>query len=207
MQPERKTYAEVEALNEVLRQELGHPVYAWKWSGDIRIAVRKEDAAGKPEFDYVKDPETGFLLAQPVYYWREVCYPQVEDQWVFTRKMHTSRAVFLAQFGSALLWPENGEWIPCCAGTGYVALPKGCEPDETNTWEAIRLIRSERAESAPDQRMRLSDLMDRREKRSDAKRRDYVRDRLPAFGGIPGTKMDYSFGGIDAPKKKEKTVA
>ncbi len=180
-------------MNTLLRQELGQPVYSWQWSEDVVVLMRDVTLG----FEYKADPDTGVIAAQAKYIQRPVTWPKVFDRWILCKKIYTSQREWLKKFAGVMLWPENGEWHPCESPLGYVALDPNEAPSLSRTWRAIQIIRESRSVTAADFLNNLDAVEDKRERDANNLRRDMIRDKLPAFGGVPGQKMDYSFGGFE----------
>jgi len=181
-------------MNILLRQELGQPVYSWQWSEDVVVLMRDVTLG----YEYKADPETGIIGAKAKYIQRPVTWPKVFDRWILCKKIYTPQREWLKKFAGALLWPENGEWHPCESPLGYVALGENEAPGPNQTWRAIQIIRESRSVTAADFLNNLEAAEDKRERDANNMRRDMIRDKLPAFGGVPGQKMDYSFGGFES---------
>lgn len=183
----------VEKLNDLLRQELGHPPYAWKWSEDMTHWMRAIHDDGTPKFDYKADRNTGLILAQPVYEPRNLCL-NLENQWVLCRWMppDLNEHQWSMVFGTSMQYPRNGRWIPC----DPIHLDKGVNPTKSITWEVIYCFRRQREKTQADVINEAQEAIEKRDRNRYNHILDQIKDAAPAMAGVPGKKGHYSFGGI-----------
>lgn len=182
MRPSPETFRAVDELNSLLRQELGEPPYAWKWSDDLTTSV-----AVKGKYDYEADPQTGLLVAKPVY--QEVpMLPFHRERWVLCKLGFVPENVWLATMGTAMMWQKSGFWQPVGDQTGCAAVNPGITPDRDLAWRVIRAIRADRSITLGDFKNGIEDMFAKRENYKRGERWAMLRDRMTTYGQKPGSR-------------------
>ncbi len=203
-------------LNDLLASELGEPIYAWKWSEDLKHPMRAINDDGSLKFNYrcvcglnasVHSAACRMTIAEPVWIVRKMRL-DLERQWVLCRAIPSlPEDKFREVFGSMVEY-RPFEWAPCDGANGAVSLEPSEEPSEAITWEVIRHIRALRSKSQAQMDSEYLDAVARRE----AQKRDNIlqdiKSEAPAFNGIPGEKHHWSVGGLkDAAPVPIETVS
>lgn len=210
-----KTNKEVRRLNELLARDLGDPSYGWVWSEDLLYIIQKKDpVTGLPAYDYqcacgtnvrVHDPRCESLIVPVPKYEAYKIFVQYKDVWILCRRMphQFNEAQWRQAFGSQLPF-EKSTWAPCIP----IVLEPGEEPNQAITEHVIRCLREAREKTAKQFVEELQASSERTQKAHYDSMKDEIRDSIPAFGGIPGTKENWaSFAGAykdDTPLVVEK---
>lgn len=196
MSTRREAKKIVKASNLLLAQELGrNPFgggkYEWRYSEDW-VRPKRAYAVGAdekliPEYDYVANSESGILEAKPKYITERVCL-DLQNQWVMSVWMASEDfEEWRLKYGDSLEWPKHGDYWPVSHPQGSVCLDSGMVPTEDITWEFIRIVRKDREDlKTYEERKHKEYLL--REKRLDEQRFGMIRELLPAFEGIPGSR-------------------
>ncbi len=185
----------IRRLNERLAQDLGrtalgHGLYKWQWSEhpSMQHPMRKMRADGEVVYDFVADPQSGLINAQPVYELRKMCLT-AQDQWVLCHWIDSpSEDEWRRLFGYRLEWPRNGQYYPTT-----VMLDPGVEPCIALTQAAIDGIRQHRSISAAEDTRRAEEALEKRDAASKANLYDRIRNDLPTYDHIEGTKDAISY--------------
>lgn len=163
----------VRQFNRLLADELGNPPFAWFWSEDLLVD------------EVIDQTESGLYLGVPIKRKQKLCQT-LNRQWVVCRQL-----------------PDSQVWYPCTGRLGYCALDPGREVTIDDTWELIRAVRASRHWTKADERNATEEAITRRQKEKENILFDKFSSAAPAFGGRPGKKDHWSFGGCDAPANKE----
>lgn len=199
-------------LNRLLLVELGErPPYQWVYSEspEFKRAYRLMDDGGMPLFNYrcpcglnatVHSPDclvAGVVAAEPIFEIRKTDR-RLTNQWVMCcQQPLPSRELWLALYGTQLLYPSHGAWAPVSTEDRVLAMPPGTVPGEVYTQAIINGRRYSR--EIPD-----GDVLtahDDWERKQEASRKHELRDRivehLPISLNVPGTRGgSISWGGV-----------
>lgn len=197
----------IRRLNDLIRQELGGAeVFEWKHSEDLKHHARKIDPdTGNKVYTYrcqcgydvrrhTKScrRKGSIIVAEPVYI-ECLLRPDKRDQWCLA-KLHAavSEAEWLREFGTMLLWPKHGTWLPC----DPVWLEPGEQPTQALTWEVIKAVRANRSHTFADRMAEAEAIVDKRDRDNRERLLEEIKeDTHMPFGALPGRKDTVSHGG------------
>jgi hypothetical protein len=180
----------VRRLNDRLGADLGRnpkgqPLYRWMYSEDEAL-LHPMRVPG--EYDFKADPETGIILAHPVYKLRKLCV-NLDKQWVLCHWMPSpSEDEWRRQFGYWLEWPKGGMYYPT-----NVDLDPGVVPCERINLAAITSIRQHRLKSPVDAAIEARDAINERERKEKADLFDEIRNDCTTYDHVPGRKDSVNY--------------
>ncbi len=185
----------IRKLNTQLAQDLGRVAtgqghYKWQWSEDPSMLhpMRKMREDGSQVYDFVANLQSGLIEAQPIYELRKMCLT-AQDQWVLCHWIESpSEEEWRRLFGYKLEWPRNGQYYPTT-----VMLDPGVEPCIALTQAAIDGVRQHRETSAAEAVRLSEEFIDKRDAKSKADLYDRIRNDLPTYDHIEGTKDSVSY--------------
>ena len=195
----------IRKLNDLLRSELGEPVYAWKYSEELDHPMSLINDDGSPQMEYVcacgtnvtiHDPACkSLIIARQKWGLRRLRF-DLEHQWTLCKAVPNPPAIEFAHIYPGVPY-RPVEWAVC----DPVYLDKNEVPTEDVTWLVIHKMREHRTMTSADWTNTAQAAMEKQTR----KRRDDILDDIksdaPAFGGIPGKKEHWvSFAGSREPK-------
>ncbi len=181
---------QIAKLNTRLGQELGrtvdgHPKYRWMWSEDPRLM---HPMRVPEKYDFVANPETGIIAAQPVYALRKMCV-SASQQWVLCHWIDSPpEAEWRKHFGYSLEWPKGGQYYPTT-----VALDPGVEPCLILTQTVIDGVRKELGVKGEELERKAEEAAQQKETARKSRLYDRIRDDLPTYDHIAGVKDQVSY--------------
>lgn len=197
--PTAAIYRKVNELNRSLRRDLGHPPFEWKWSEDLFITMAdiEEDESGAKKFKYAMKAQPSGLIEMVRTHTRKLMCPSLPDRWVLCRKVmpDADDDRWGMTFGMDPDQIRNGMWVPCTNNRGQVvATERDMHPTIDNNNYVIECIRVERENANVDYETQFNEN-DAKAKRELKERLSLkYRDMAPAFGGIPGKKVNWAGG-------------
>jgi hypothetical protein len=181
---------DIRKLNTRLAQDLGRVatgqgLYKWVWSEDPSM-LHPMRIVGK--FDYKAEPDTGLIVAWPVYALRKMCLV-ADHQWILCHFIESpSESEWRKHFGYSLEWPRVGQYYPTT-----VVLDPGMEPCIELTTAAIDEIRKQRSVTPEEVERRATETIEKKEARSKANMYDRIRNDLTTYDHVEGTKDSISY--------------
>jgi len=201
---------QIRKANAVFMREFGeakgtnHPLMAWFWSEDLLMIDNALDDAGNPIMDYIcacgvnKDIHAPTCLASRAVSRMErvKIAPTLDRVWVLCRWNMPTLATWLACYGTEDNFPANGRYIPFSCADRTVTLPESSPPTEDDSALICRMIKANEDIPLATQIERWQENLDKRDEGARIRNRDAIRDAMPAFGSLPGTKMGTSFPSV-----------
>lgn len=192
------TERRINQCNELFDRELGEGLFRWKWARNLEISVQKINPDdGAPVFENsLPDPVTGLIEVRPVYFRRKVLGPEFMNSWVICQFIPPITEYRHRQmFGSKMEWQRNGLWNPIKDST----LKDGLLPSIEATEWGIAGIKAHRLEE--DGKVDAALKQQAIDAAATARaRKDEFKDAFAFNFGIPGKKLNYSFGGVESPE-------
>lgn len=188
----------VRKLNDVLRADLGsNPLYAWRWSNDLRHVMNKIDTDGnqlyKSKLVYPPGRKEPLVIQVRDTAIRQLL-PFHTDCWIACGLIETD-----AKDGS-LEHTGVASWVPISSSrSGPAALPPNMVPTMELTQCVIAAVRAQRQRTLADDHNDFDDLCRKRESDRFNRTLDIIKDAGTAFHAVPGRKGHVSFGGVDEP--------
>lgn len=194
-------------LNDHLGAELGRnlkgePKYSWRWSEDLTHSMREikhydhiyHPATGEVmktipvfKYDYVADPVTGIIAAQPIFIKRKMA-PHLNRQWVLCVR---SEPPSERDWNLRMRHPETGDLLLEYPKGGYffplnVELEHGTDPDLNITLCAIDLFRKQGKKDKAELINEAEKAEEYREKSRLNEMSDRISSACTAFANLPG---------------------
>ena len=194
-----KTQKEVDRQNDILRRDLGHPVYAWRWSDSLFITMAdmtQDEAGNKIIKKAIKQDLKSGLFTMTNTYTRKLMVPSLPHRWVLCRQVFpdVDDGRWGETFGADPDQMRNGIWLPCTNNRGVTtALEPWKTPAIDDTNYIIGCIRAER-DMPRNYEEQFAENQRKQEQENIATMTDKFIDKAPAFGGIPGKKTHWAGG-------------
>lgn len=182
---------QVQRCNDLFDRELGQKQFAWKRGVELEISMQLIDPdTGVPKYDNKMNRQTGIIEVVNVYARRKMLEPQYWGSWVVCQLLvpDMDEDQYNNYWQGKLEYPRNGTWTPIQDST----LKPGILPDLALTEMNIAAIKAFKQEfDAHVDKMVIKQNLRKAQER--VNKEDYFRDRMPAFGQVPGTKSHTSY--------------
>jgi hypothetical protein len=174
---------------ELGRVATGQGLYKWIWSEDPEL---QHPMRTPEQYDFKSQPN-GLIVAEPVYTLRKMCLT-ADHQWVLCHWIDSpSESEWRRLFGYSLEWPRVGQYYPTS-----VQLDPGIEPCIQLTQTVINEVRMHRNVSGAEVARRGEAFLDKKEAKRKANLYDRIRNDLPTYDHIEGTKDSVSYPSVGA---------